>query len=169
MWNSMTWPDKIYLLFGIVVIAIMCKLIMHKITNGTKKQIDFIADAYKKGNMAVGKLTCLTIHGIGKPETYQAEYMYNVNDKNYFVTYSMKYSMNIDDRKDQMNADMLLLGIKPALILFYDENNPKKVKCKMEAFASKEGFRQIKTPKKNMWRDIERTWTESINLVQYFN
>lgn len=169
IWNSMSWGDKLYLLYGLIVAAIVCKLCINKVRNSTKRQLDFISNAYKKGHMVVGKLTCLTIHGIGKPEYYQAEYMYNINDKNYFVTYTMKYSMTIDDRKDKMNADMLLLGIKPALILFYDEKNPKKVKCKLEVFTSREGIRQVKTPRKNVWRDIEKTWTESINLVQYFS
>ena len=67
----------------------------------------------------MGKLTCLLLHGSGKPQYFEAEYMYFVDNKQYFVTYKMAYEVPKDQQTDKMNADMVLLGLKDALILFY--------------------------------------------------
>ena len=93
--------------------------------------------------------------------------MYFVDDKRYFVTYQLCANLPIIDSKDSTNADMMLLKLKPALILFYDSKNPSKVMSKLEVFTSHESIHQIKTPKENVWRDIHRDWTDVIDLVHY--
>ena len=53
------------------------------------------------------------------------------------------------------------------MMLFYDEKNPKNVMCKAEVFASKYAIKQVATPKHNVHRDVERDWTEAVNLMTY--
>lgn len=159
--------EKIFEIYTFIVIFAAILFIWKNLKNNPKKKLDFITKAYKEGCLAVGKMTCLTLHGTGNPEYFKAEYMYMVDGKRYFVTYQMAYKIVIDDRMDQMNADMLLLKLKPALILFYDKKKPQKAMSKLEVFTSDDAMHQIKTPKENAWRYIEKDWTEPINLVHY--
>jgi hypothetical protein len=91
--------------------------------------------------------------------------MYIVDGKRYFVTYKMAFDVHRDSRTSCMNADMLLLNLKPALILFYDKKKPKKAVSKLEVFTSENGIRQVRTDKHNMYRDTEKIWYEPIDLV----
>lgn len=166
-WIANNIGDKIYFLYALIVGATALIFIIQNICDNPKRKIKFIDNAYKKGNMVVAKMTCLTLHGINSPEYYQAEYMYVVNDKRYFVTYKMQYSLPIDSRLEEMNADMLLLKLKTAMILFYDERKPSKVMSKLEVFTSEDGICKIATPKKNIWRNTEIEWSKCIDLVTY--
>lgn len=161
LWN---WMQIGYL---VIVIFTVAMFIWQQINTNPKKYLRFIAKATEEGCVAIGKLTCLTLHGVNKPEYFQAEYMYVVNDKRYFVTYKMWYSIPVDERRDEMNADMVLLQLKGAMPLFYDKKDPSKVVSKIEVFTSDEGIKQIYTPKDNSWRDTEREWESPIDLVHY--
>ena len=79
----------------------------------------------------------------------------------------MWYSIPVDERRDEMNADSALLQLKGAMPLFYDKKNPQNVVSKIEVFTSEEGIAQIHTPKKNALRDTEKEWYEPINLVRF--
>jgi hypothetical protein len=166
-WNSGSFWDKLYISYAMIMCLAILLILIKNFKSNPKKKLDFIKKATEDGNMAVGKMTCLTLHGHGKPDHYQAEYMYVVNDKKYFVTYQMIYNLPMDDRKDAMNADMLLLNLKPSLILFYDGKKPSRAISKIEVFTSRMGIRQISTPKKNVWRDVNRDWDTHIDLVSY--
>lgn len=166
-WEACSFWDKLYIVYALVVLLAIGGFIMSYVDDNPKKKLDFITEAYKDGRMAVAKMTCLTVHGNGKPQHYQAEYMYVVDGKRHFVTYKMGYSLPVDSRKEEMNADMLLMKLKTALILFYDKDNPNKAMSKLEVFASEDGIKQIDTPKKNMWRNTEKDWVEPIDLVHY--
>lgn len=157
--------NKLYLVYAVFVLFCAFMFILKNFKHNPKKDIDFVVEATKNNCISVGKLTCLTVHGYGRPSTYRLEYMYYVNDKQYFVTYEMNYTLPIDGREDAMNADMLLMQIPHMLMLFYDAKKPKKVLSKYEVFTSEIGIRQIKTSKRNVWRDINRDWNEPINLV----
>ena len=158
---------KIYIGYACLVGFLVVTFLWQHVVSNPKKKLNFITNANKDGRIAVGKLTCLTLHGNGKPEHYQAEYMYVVEGKRYFVTYQMAYSVPMDNRKDMMNADMLLLKLKGAMILFYAKNKPSKVMSKLEVFASEDGIHQIRTPKSNAWRDTTREWVSPVDLVSY--
>jgi hypothetical protein len=166
-WRQFSFWDKVYVVYAVILcITILCFL-WHNYRARPKKKLKFIENAYNESCMTVGKMTCFTIHGNGKPQYYQAEYMYVVDGQRYFVTYKMLYSLPIDDRREVMNADMLLLKLKPALILFYNKNDPRKVMSKLEVFTSEDAIHQTFTPKKNMWRNTERDWDTPIDLVSY--
>ena len=167
LWEMRQVKDLIYFCYTILVAIIMITSIRRYIKSNTKKNLNFIATAQKNNCTTVGKLTCLTLHGHKEPDHYQVEYMYVIEGKRYFVTYQMGCKLIVDDQKDAMNADMLLKGIKKALILFYDEKNPAKAMSKLEVFTSADGIHQIKTPKNNIWRDVNKDWTEAIDLVIY--
>lgn len=166
-WMQCSFWDKIYVIYAAITLLTIIGFVVAHIGNHPKKKLNFITEAYKDGRMVVGKLTCLTVHGVNKPQYYQAEYMYVIDGKRYFVTYKMWYSIPIDSRMSAMNADMLLLKLKPALILFYDKKRHDKVMSKLEVFTSEEGIHQVYTSKKNIWRNTEIDWTEPIDLVQY--
>ena len=90
-----------------------------------------------------------------------------VDGVQYFVTYNMLASIPIDERKEALNADMLLLTLPQFMILYYDKENPKKVYSKLEIFTSRDAIRKQKTPKTNVYRDVNRDWSEPIDMVQY--
>lgn len=165
-WTKNTFGDKIYIGYLIFVLFLAACYLFEFCLSTPKRKLDFITKAQKNGCIAVGKMTCLTIHGSRGPEYYEAEYMYVVDDKRYFVTYKMAYNIPADDRKEEMNADMLLLKLKPVLILFYDKDKPKKVMSKLEVFTSSDGLDKTHTPKHNVWRDVEKEWTEPIHLYK---
>lgn len=164
-WTKYAMWDKLYWIYAILLLICAIVFIWKNFKHNPVKDINFIVEANKNNCITLGKLSCFTLHGYGHPSEYHLEYMYYVNDKRYFVTYEMNYMMPIDSRTDAMNADMLLMRIPPVLILFHDKKNPKKVISKYEVFTSRLGLRQIKTSKKNVWRDINRDWIEPINLV----
>ena len=159
--------DTIYNVYAIVTILIMFCCVKSFLKSNTKQRLNFVTNAQKNNCVTVGKLTCLTLHGYKNPEHYEAEYMYVVDNKRYFVTYQMCAKLPTVDSKDATNADMMLLKLKPAMILFYDQKNPARVMSKLEVFTSREGIHQIKTPKENVWRDVHRDWTDAIDLVHY--
>jgi hypothetical protein len=166
-WANCSFWDKIYIIYAIVICLTICIFIIQNILRRPRTLLKRIEKATKEGCMTVGKMTCFTLHGNGKEEYYQAEYMYIVEDKKYFVTYQMACNVPIDNSKDFLNADMMLLNIKSAIILFYDKQNPKKVISKIEVFTSEDGIHQIPTSKRNVWRDIDKDWSTPINLVSY--
>lgn len=159
--------EKIYIIYAFIVLFTAAMFIWQYLSGNPKKKLDFITKAQQEGCMAIGKMTCLTLHGVGEPQHFKAEYMYVVDGKRYFVTYQMAFHVPMDDRLDCMNADMLLLKLKPVLILFYDKKKPKKVMSKIEVFTSEDGIHQIATPKRNTWRDTNKDWTTPIDLVTY--
>lgn len=159
--------NTIYKGYAIIVVFTIAMFIWQYLDKNPKKSLDFITKAYDEGCMAVGALSCLTMHGKGRPEYYLAEYMYLVDGKRYFVTYKMNHTLCIDDRMEEMNADMLLFKIKPVLLFFYDKKKPSKVMSKLEVFTSEEGMNQAYTPKRNSWRNVHGEWTAPIDLVKY--
>ena len=159
--------NKIQIGYLILVGFTIAMFVLQQIDKNPKKYLRFIANATKNECVAIGKLTCLTLHGYNKPEYYQAEYMYVVDNKRYFVTYQMLYTIPIDDRRDEMNADMLLLNLNGAVPIFYNKNKPSRAVSKIEVFTSVEGIKQIRTSKNNIWRDTEKEWTRPVDLVQY--
>jgi hypothetical protein len=166
-WTQNAIGSKIYIGYASLVCIIAISYIIGNLRSNPRKKIDFIVNATQNGCLTVGKMTCLTLNGSDGPSNYHAEYMYVVDGKRYFVTYEMCHNIPIDARKEEMNADMLLLKLKPALIFFYDKKNPKKALSKLEVFTSHEGIHQIPTPKKNVWRDIDKDWDQAIDLVHY--
>ena len=156
--------EKIYIGYAVIVLVLILSFVVLHFKRNPKKDLNFIVQAHKDGRMTVAKMTCLTLEGTYKYSTYHAEYMYVVDGQRYFLTYEMVSHIAMDARKEEMNADMLLLKLKPALIVFYDKNNPKKVMSKLEVFTSREGINQIATPKKNVWRDTEKSWISAIDL-----
>lgn len=165
-WRSHDIGGKIYLIFAALVITTVIVFLVKRILNSPKRKLNFVVNAQRNGCVEVGKLSCLTAHGYGSVDYYQAEYMYVVEGVKYFVTYEMAASLTIDNHKDEMNADMLLLKIKPFLLMYYDKANPKKVYSKMEIFTSQYAIKKVKTPKVNSYRDVNKEWNEPINLVQ---
>lgn len=165
-WNNSFW-DKLYLIFAFIVLISAIRYIVHRLKISPKKKIRFIEKANAEGCTAIAKLSCLTKHGIGKTDYYSAEYMYVVDDKSYYVTYNMSAILPIDDHKDEMNADMLLTKIKQVMIVYYNKNNPAKVFSKIEVFTSTDAINKVKTPKNNVYRDVDKEWTEAFDLVQY--
>ena len=155
---------KAYVIFAAIVLVMVVSTVVANVITNPRKKMDFIVKAQKDNSVTVGKMTCLTIHGFKGPENYHAEYMYVVDGKRYFVTYEMAYEVPKDERMDEMSADMVLLNLKNALHLFYDKDNPKKVMSKLDVFTSYDGIHQIRTPKKNAYRDTEMIWTEAIDL-----
>lgn len=166
-WEKLRFWDKLYALFAIVMLVFIVTFIVKWILATPKKKLDFIVNAHKNGCFEVGKLSCLTVCGITRPQYYEAEYMYMVDGVQYFVTYNMLASIPIDERKEALNADMLLLTLPQFMILYYDKENPKKVYSKLEIFTSRDAIRKQKTPKTNVYRDVNRDWSEPIDMVQY--
>jgi hypothetical protein len=167
LWNATTFGEKLYIVFAAFMILTIVVFVYKWIKETPKKKLDFIVDAQKDGRVEVAKLCCLTAHGVGKVDYYEAEYMYVVNDVRYFVTYNMIGAVPIDEHKDALNADMLLLKFTQFMLMYYDKNNPAKAYSKMEIFTSRDAIRKIKTSKKNAYRDIDKDWTEPIDMVQY--
>ena len=166
LWHSGFW-NKVYVLLGVVVIVGTIITIAKNYQRNPNKVLTFIESAQKNKCIAAAKLSCLSLHGVGRPFDIHAEYVYYVNDKRYFVTYEIMVESIKEDDMEEVNADILVDTIKPTLILFYDEKNPKKVYTKMEAFTSNMALKKIKTPKKNMWRSFDSTWESPIDLVKY--
>jgi hypothetical protein len=165
-WNTNAIGEKVYTAYAIIIGIFVISGIVRNIWDNPKHRIRFIEKAQNKNCSAVAKMTCLTLHGVNEPSHYVAEYMYFVNDKRYFVTYQIGCGLLVDDRVECMNADMLLHKIKNAIVVFYDEKNPKKTMTKQEVFTSYDCIHKIKTPKKNVWRDTEKVWDSAIDLVQ---
>jgi len=163
-WTENNIGEKVYFGYALIVLLIVLCYVFSYLKSNPKKKLKFIEEAQKDNRMAVAKMTCLTLHGDHGPDHYQAEYMYVVDGKRYFITYKMAFQLPMDDRKDRMNADMVLLNLKPALILFYDKKNPAKAISKIEVFTSSLGIYKIPTPKNNIWRDTEKEWTQAIDL-----
>jgi hypothetical protein len=161
MWNFL------YKAYAVIVLFTAAMFIWQYIQDRPMKKLKFITKAYNEGCFTVAKMTCLTLHGYNEPQHFKAEYMYVVDGKRYFITYEMAYHLPIDGRVGEMNADMLLLKLKPCLMMFYDKKKPKKAMSKIEVFTSDDGIHQINTPKRNQWRNIEKDWTDPIDLVSY--
>lgn len=167
LWTDGGLLGKGFCIYAVVMLLATVCFVYQNLKDNPKKRLDFITKANKEGNMAVGKLTCLTVHGRGMPEQYHVEYMYVVDGKQYFVTYEMAYKLDVDDEQESVNPNMLLNTISKAMILFFDKKNPKKVLSKFEVFTSYDAIHQIDTPKENVWRDIDKNWTEPMYLVKY--
>ena len=167
IWTATTFGEKLYIIFAAFMILTIIMFIVQWIKETPKKKLDFIVDAQKNDRVAIGKLSCLTIHGVGAPDYYEGEYMYVVDNVTHFVTYQMTAALPIDEHKDALNADMLLLNLKQFMLLYYDKNDPSKVYSKMEIFTSHDAIHKIKTPKRNVHRDVNKDWTEPLDLVQY--
>lgn len=166
-WSQGGFWGKAYIIFSVIVIVMLAIYVWEFFRNSTKKRLDFIAKAQKAGNFAACKLTCLTKEGECNAPHYKAEYMYVVEGKRYFVTYQMEVNQIMDTAKDDFDADMMVTQIKKFMILFYDPKKPQKVICKAEPFISKNAMYQVPTPKHNVYRDVDKDWTEAINLVNY--
>jgi hypothetical protein len=150
------------------MIVMMIKFLASYFRNSAKKRLNFIIEAQKSGNFVPAKLTCLTREGYYREPHYNAEYMYVVDDKRYFVTYQMHVNTILDSAKDEFDADMLATQIKKYMILFYDAKNPQKVMCKAEAFVSEYVMHQIYSNQNhNIYRDVNKDWTEAIDLVSF--
>lgn len=167
IWTATTFGDKLYIVFAAFMILTIVVFVYKWIKETPKKKLDFIVDAQKNDRVAIGKLSCLTLYGVGEPAYYEGEYMYVVDGVTYFVTYKMTAVLPIDEHKDALNADMLLLNLKQFMLLYYDKDNPGKVYSKMEIFTSHDAICKIKTPKRNVHRDVNKDWTEPLDLVQY--
>ena len=153
----------IYCVFALIIMLIV---LLIRIKDNPKKKIALIDNAIKKNHVTSAIMTCLTLHGKGKPEYYRAEYMYMVDEQSYFITYKMAFDITIDDRRNEMNADMLCLQIPRNLTLYY-ENSPHKVISKYEIFASRDVLDKTYTDQNNIYRDIQSNWSQSIDLVSY--
>ncbi len=158
------WDVVYIVLLGIMVCTIVCHLV-DWFKNIPKKKLDFIVKANKSGNVAFAKLTSWLRCGTREDDYYLLEYMYVVDNKTYFVTYKEATKVILNDDREHMNADKLMLNYKPALLMFYDKQNPEKAYCKYEAFVSGNAMQKVKT-KKNVYRDIKKIWTEPIDLVK---
>ena len=166
-WTQGNFWDKMFLIYGIVFVLLFASYIVRRLVGDITpiKKIDFIKKACEENRTVIGKLSSFTLHykkGIG--DHYQAEYMYMVDDKSYFVTYKMATEIPDVKTKDELNADSVLMAIRPFLILYYDEKNPEKVLCKTEVFTSVDAFSQIATPRKNVYRDVKKAWIEPIHV-----
>ena len=141
--------EKIYVLFAIGIVVSMFFYLKHFFKDGGQKRLDFILKAQEEGRCAPGKITCLTREGAKSSPYYCAEYMYVAEGKRYFVTYQINPVYVQDKSKDEFDADMLATDIKRYLMLYYDKNNPEKVYCKAEVFASNAVLTKTKTSKLN--------------------
>ena len=149
--------EKGYVIFIIGMLILMIKTLKTFRSQGGKKKLEFILDAQKNGRCVMGKMTCFTKEGTYDKFHYMAEYMYVVNDKNYFVTYYIDpYSGNESNDKEILNGDSLAGSIQKYPMLFYGENNPAQVLCKADAFTSYEAFHQEPTSKSNKYRNVEK-------------
>lgn len=167
-WVEGSFWNKAFLIFAVLMLFLAAIFFVQHKKENPRKKLAFLVDAQKNNCMSVGKLCCLTSHGDnGVPETLRAEYIYVVDDKSYYVTYEMAYEIQVDDNQENTNGDMLVMNIKPAMILFYDKDDPSKVMSKFEVFTSYEAMHQVETLKENVWRDVDKDWTEPVRLVKY--
>ena len=166
-WASGFW-GKLYVLFALISIGTMLLYFIPSIFNNPLTRLKFIKKAQEDGRVAVGKLSCWSLHGNGKPEYDQTEYTYYVDGKRYFVTYKRGISENEQGEDMQtINPDKIALTIPFALILYYDKKHPEKVLSKLEVFASDDAYKQVHTPKQNVYRDLEKVWSDPVRLVRY--
>ena len=157
--------DIVYIALAIVMVCTIVCYLIDWFKNIPKKKLDFIVAANKAGNVAFAKLTSWLRCGTHDKDYYLLEYMYVVDNKTYYVTYKEATKVILNDDREHMNADKLMLNYKPALLMFYDKKNPEKAYCKYEAFVSGNAMQKVKT-KKNVYRDIKKVWTEPIDLVR---
>ena len=166
-WNVGFW-SKIYVLFFIFVVICLLAYIPPSISKNPLRSLKHIEQAYNNKCIAIGKLVCASLHGVGHAQYELVEYLYYVDKKPYYVTYRFNLE---EDYKDidmtKINPDELTQPIKTTVALFYNKRNPKKVISKIEVFCSNSALHQVKTLKTNIYRDTEKHWTEEINLVTY--
>lgn len=157
--------DVVYIVLAFVVTCQLVCYLIDWIKHIPKRKLDFIVQANKEGNVTFAKLTSWLRCGTVDDDYYLMEYMYVVDDKTYFVTYKEATKIILNDDREHMNADKLMLNYKPALLMFYDKKKPEKAYCKYEAFVSGNAMQKVKT-KKNSYRDIKKIWIEPIDLVR---
>ena len=165
-WDQAGFWDKAFVVYGVLFVFVFAAFVLRRVVGETPtKKLDFIKKAYEENRTVIGKLSCLTLHyKKGVRDHYQAEYMYMVDGKSYFVTYKMAVAVPDADTKEQLNADMVLMTLRPFVILYYDAEKPENVLCKTEIFTSVDAFERIKTPRKNVYRDVKKQWTEPIHI-----
>lgn len=163
-WNNGTLWDKVVLIYSAIVAFLMVYYICKYLSSNAKKKLNFIVKAQEEDCTIPCKLTCLTKEGSGTDIFYKAEYLYFVDGKRYFVTYRMEPIIKVDTSKDEFNADMMVENIKTNMLLFYNKKNPKKVMCKAEVFVSDTAMVQVRTPKNNAYRDVNKVWDKAIDM-----
>lgn len=158
--------EKILYVVMMIILLIGALSFLNETIDNPRRRLEFIKKAQRDNRIAIGKLSSLTLEGDGIPEYYAAEYAYVVNEKVYYVTYKMAYTVPKYKDKEHIDADDALLFIKNALILYFDEKDPADVFCKQEIFCTSENFKKTRTPKHNKYRNVEKMWTEAIDLVR---
>lgn len=135
--------------------------IMKSIKRTPMKKLKFIEKAIKEGNTTLGKVSSYIVYGSSR--VHEVEYAYSVNDKVYFVTYTMQNTDEKYNISDELQPGDVL-QIYPRITIYYDAANPNKAVIKKEVFSSRKYLKQIKTKKKNKFRDIYKDWTGPVIL-----
>ncbi len=165
LWTNGSLLDKAYVLFFCYTVFLCGSTLIAWAMNPAMKRLNFILDAQRAGRSVPAKLTCLTLEGHFSKSVIKAEYMYAVNNKLYYITYVVDPPIDNDGNKNDFNPDMLAKEfLRQVLMVFYDEKNPEKAFCKAEIFVSNIALRQETTPKHNAYRDVDKIWSEPIDL-----
>lgn len=163
-WNAGFW-GKVYVVLLVYLAISTAIFVIRHLTKSTQAKMKFIMKAQNDGRYVPGVISCFTLEGMGSFQYYNAEYMYVVNNKRYFVTYMINTRRMNDARSDKFEADSMLTDIKKYIILYYNEKNSKKVVCKQEVFLSNPTMVQVSTnQKQNRYRDVKKDWKEAIDL-----
>ena len=157
-----------YYIYVACVVLLMFNFLRDYRRDCVAKRLEGMIQAQQEGRSVMGKLTCLTKEGKVGEAFYRAEYMYVVDGKRYFVTYKLNPRLASTNSKTDYDGDALASEVKKYLTLFYEKGNPANVRCKAQVFASQEAIQRVySNSKDNIYRDVEKDWTEAIDLTRY--
>lgn len=115
-----------------------------------------------KSKEVFGKLSCWVVKTRSYGTTHEAEYVYYVDGKQYFVTYSLYPELQTPEAAAAFNAGGGL-RVLTTMPLYYT-SNPAKVMCRYEIFCEDGQMQKISNWKKNPYRDVDGLWQEPVRL-----
>ena len=165
-WIQAVFWDKVFLIYGVVCVLFILGCMTGYFTeDNVIKKLDFIKNAQEENRIVIGKISCFTLHyKKGMRDHYEAEYMYMVDNKSYYVTYKMALGIPEATSMEYMDADVELTSVKPFVIFYYDKKDPSKVLMKTEVFVSKGRLSKTSTLRNNIYRDVGKQWVEAIEV-----
>ena len=153
----------IYKFCGLLILGYSFVGIVKTIRRTPLKKLKFIEKAIESDCSTIGKVSSYTAYG--NPVTHEVEYAYSVDGKVYFVTFLIHgHDEKFNEYDEYQPGSDMAIHITDTVTIYYDKRNPKKVAIKKEVFAARGWLRQIKTKKKNPYRDIYKDWTGPIRL-----
>lgn len=158
-----TIGNWIYNISGFLIWCYVFTCIIKTCKRTPMRKLRFIEKAVKDNSVTLGKISSYIVYG--SPSVHEVEYIYSVNDTVYYLT----YVIHVTDEKYRVEeefqpGDAVAIQIYTTVPVYYDKNNPKKAVISKEVFSSRKCLKQIRTKKKNKFRNIYKDWDGPVIL-----